>query len=94
METLSPKCKAFIRGKIRLAWRYYSLARKECLKTAFCVGCKRKKCRLYADHIKAIGKFVPEENPFIARIFCTRENLQSLCESCHAEKTKKERVKK
>lgn len=91
MEKLSPKAKRFLVSKIRLAWRYYSSARKECLKTGYCVTCKRKRKEIYADHITPVGRFMPEENPYLSRMFPSREGLQGLCKVHHDRKTERER---
>ena len=91
MEKLSSKAKSFLVSKIRLCWRFYSEARKEVLKTKYCVQCKKKRAVIYADHIVPVGSFVPEDNPYLQAMFCPRENLQGLCEKHHDAKTKAER---
>jgi ribosomal protein L44E len=45
------------------------------------------------DHIEAV--VIPEEgfvswDKFISRLFCSKENLQALCVTCHKKKTKEE----
>jgi 5-methylcytosine-specific restriction endonuclease McrA len=63
-----------------------------------CAKCKKQfpLKQVQVDHI------VPIVNPkigfttwddFISRLFCDESNLQVLCKSCHAIKTKKERQK-
>lgn len=93
MEKLSTRCKAYLRSHIRDAWRWYSEARKDCLKQKKCAVCK-KKDRDYADHIDPVGEFLPEANPYIKRMFCDRSNLQPICKDCHKTKTKEERLTK
>lgn len=92
MEKISPKCKSFIVGSMRKAWRFYSEARKECLKTRICVECNAKCKDIKADHIDPVGSFIPEQNPYIVRMFCDRSNLQGLCDKHHDIKTAKERA--
>jgi 5-methylcytosine-specific restriction endonuclease McrA len=45
------------------------------------------------DHITPIG-YDKSWDEFIDGLFCERENLQTLCSSCHLEKTKLERKNK
>jgi len=33
-------------------------------------------------------------NSIISRMFCEEDNLQSICSTCHLEKTKKERAER
>lgn len=94
IEKLSSKCKSFIVGKLRLAWRYYSENRKECLKSKTCVSCKQVKRKIFADHKEPIGTFIPEENLYLVRLFCPSGNLQPLCKGCHDSKTKQERLER
>lgn len=91
---LTNKAKSYIISKIRLAWRYYSEERKDCLNSKCCAHCKRARLKLYADHIKPVGRFSEEENLYIKRMFCERTNLQPLCEKCHAKKTKKDNLER
>lgn len=91
MEKLSSKCKSFIVGSMRKAWRFYSEARRECLKSKTCAKCNKRKKEVKADHIDPVGSFIPEQNPYLVRMFCDVSNLQSLCDDCHDEKTAKER---
>lgn len=92
---LNNKAKRYIISKIRLAWRYYDDARKECLNGTKCVDCAKKLSKedKRADHIVPV---VPPEdgftdwNTYINRLFCKRSGLQLLCVECHDRKTKDE----
>lgn len=44
------------------------------------------------DHVEAIGEFVSWDL-VVERMFCEKDNLQVLCKTCHALKTKAEREK-
>lgn len=57
-----------------------------------CVLCKRSydKREVHADHVAPVGR-APKSfkgwDEYYARMFTTRENIQPLCEKCHAAKT-------
>lgn len=90
---ISNRAKAYLRSHIRLAWRYYDEARKEVMKLKKCAICGKagsKSDPIYADHIKPVGTFVPEDQPYIKRMFCDRNNLQPAHKSCNAKKGDKE----
>ena len=42
---------------------------------------------LEVDHIVEVGPFKGDWNEYIERLFCSQENLQCLCISCHQKKT-------
>lgn len=42
---------------------------------------------LQVDHIDEVGPFKGDWNLFIPRMYCSQDNLQALCFSCHAKKT-------
>lgn len=97
MEKLTSKAKGYIRSHLRMAWRYYSLNRKAVKEeTRNCPKCDKKlnQKSVKVDHIKPVGKFVFEDNPYIVKMFCDKDNLMGLCRPCHAVKTKSERKKK
>ena len=50
-----------------------------------------KDCKV--DHINPIGQYFDFDHTtgFIERLWCTFDNLQGLCDSCHKDKTKQER---
>lgn len=63
-----------------------------------CSNCKQT----YAGNKVAVDHIVPvvpldqtvqdlDYNEMVKRIFCSKNNLQVLCENCHKDKTKKER---
>lgn len=91
---ITTRAKSFIASKIRLAWRYYSEERKDCLTATVCSSCKCRGQELFADHIDPVGTFTPEDNPYIMRMFCQRSNLQALCKACHDPKSAKERTER
>lgn len=49
------------------------------------------------DHIRPIIDpkvgFV-DWNTFVENLFCTSDNLQAICKTCHKKKTKEEKIKK
>jgi ribosomal protein L44E len=60
-----------------------------------CASCKHEypAREIQIDHIEAV--VIPEEgfvswDKFISRLFCSKENLQALCVTCHKKKTKEE----
>lgn len=60
-----------------------------------CANCKHEypAKEIQIDHIEAV--VLPEEgfvswDKFIERLFCSKDNLQALCISCHKKKTKDE----
>lgn len=58
-----------------------------------CCTCKewyRDKTELEVDHIKEIGGYRPEIEhleTFVLRMYCSQDNLQTLCVICHKKKT-------
>lgn len=92
MEKLTGKCKSFLTGSIRKAWRFYSEARRQTLKSRTCANCKQVKREIFADHKDPVGSFIPANNEYISRMFCDASNLQPLCKVCHDEKTARERA--
>jgi 5-methylcytosine-specific restriction endonuclease McrA len=61
-------------------------------------GDKVDRKKFAVDHIEPVIPLeglpivngLPDYNVYIARLFCSKDNLQGLCESCHKEKTKLE----
>jgi ribosomal protein L44E len=60
-----------------------------------CASCKHEypAKEIQIDHIEAV--VLPEEgfvswDKFISRLFCSKDNLQALCVTCHKKKTKEE----
>lgn len=90
------KIKAFIVSKMRLAWRYYSSKRKECLKAERCAKCKSRfsiKNKASADHIVEVvdpWKGFEDWNTYYDRMF--NGDLQALCSKCHDIKTQYARL--
>ena len=39
------------------------------------------------DHIEEVGSFTGDFNEYVERLYCSQENLQALCVTCHAKKT-------
>lgn len=68
-----------------------------------CYVCKGefKRDEVSIDHIDPVGptpgsKYAPfglTWDRFIERLFCPPENLACICDTCHSEKTKRERAK-
>lgn len=81
---------AYVLHHLRLAWRYYSQARKECLASGQCRLCKSKE-KIYADHVEPVinPAFGFEGWDVLYKRMFTGE-LQPLCEGCHKAKTKAE----
>lgn len=48
---------------------------------------ERDEKNMEVDHIEEIGSFGGSFDVHIPRIFCSQENLQALCLSCHMKKT-------
>lgn len=93
--------KTFLTGKLRSASLYWP-PKNECLKNARvgrgnyeCEGCKGvfKQAELQADHINPVIDlelgFV-DWNTYIGNLFCSVENFQALCKTCHIAKTMQE----
>lgn len=81
---------AYILHHMRLAWRYYSRARKECLASDGCSSCGREE-KLFADHVDPVidpATGFEGWDVLYRRMFGGR--LQPLCEACHKAKTKAE----
>src|ERR1051326_8604027 len=89
------KIDAYLKHKFRLSWRFYSNARKTCIKAAVCAVCRKNKRPLYADHIEAVIN--PKTgfrgwDEYYNRMF--NGKLQALCRDCHKAKTKKENAER
>lgn len=83
----------YLKSAIRKIWRW-SPQRRECLKSAYCYYCKRKR-KLLADH--KIPVVDPERgffdwNTYIDRMF--NGELQPLCKDCHNEKSRGENARR
>lgn len=52
--------------------------------------------KINVDHIKPAGSLNCSNDlgPFVERLFCEQDNLQTLCETCHNIKTQLEKTKK
>jgi 5-methylcytosine-specific restriction endonuclease McrA len=63
-----------------------------------CNSCKEwfPEKKINIDHICPAGSLNSAQDlpGFVERLFCEVDNLQCLCEKCHNEKTKSEKVKK
>lgn len=55
-----------------------------------CEKCGAIVDKIQVDHKREVGSFVQHGSwdKYIAALFCEIDNLQSLCENCHLEKTK------
>lgn len=62
-----------------------------------CATCKQwfQEKKINVDHIHPAGSLncAADLPGFVERLFCEKDNLQVLCESCHDEKTKIEKLK-
>ena len=58
-----------------------------------CAKCKKrlfKRNEVDVDHINPVGPFLGSWDHYVAKLFCSKSNLQVLCrEICHKRKTKK-----
>ena len=54
-----------------------------------CASCEAyfKREGLEVDHISEVGPFKGDWNEYLERMFCSSDNLQLLCISCHSRKT-------
>ena len=93
------KTKGYIIAALRKIWRW-SQERRKCLKEAKrrkryqCAKCKKYYLKVQVDHIVPIGGFKNDWNAFIDKLFCSVDNLQSICKKCHSKKTNKERTRR
>jgi 5-methylcytosine-specific restriction endonuclease McrA len=60
-----------------------------------CAGCGEivRAKEISVDHIEPVispSEGFTDWNTFVARLFCSKENLQCLCADCHKEKSKQE----
>ena len=53
-----------------------------------CEHCSDIVDKIDVDHVIEIGSFSGDWNDYIARLFCSLDNLQGLCKKCHKQKTK------
>ena len=67
-------------GKVR--YKYF-------WKCAKCLNEFRDQAQMEVDHIEEVGPFKGDWNDYIARMFCSLDNLQVLCLKCHSAKTSK-----
>lgn len=62
-----------------------------------CAMCEKwfQEKKINVDHIVPAGSLncAADLPGFVERLFCEKDNLQVLCESCHDEKTKIEKLK-
>jgi 5-methylcytosine-specific restriction endonuclease McrA len=89
---MTSKTKGYIVSSLRRIWRWMPERRQVKAETKQCPKCKKPLTpeNVKVDHIDPVGSFVPEDNPYIMRMFCPKSNLQGMCRPCHAKKTKKE----
>jgi 5-methylcytosine-specific restriction endonuclease McrA len=54
-----------------------------------CQKCKRffDMASMEVDHIDEVGPFCGDFNRYVKRMYCSQDNLQSLCTDCHMKKT-------
>lgn len=94
---LDDKDRERIRTALRQVWSW-SYSRKLCIQRATdkqgfgrCEEpkCKKRVPKVYADHIRAVGEV---DAGIISRMFVPSQWLQALCRSCHAKKTRADKV--
>lgn len=78
------------------AARRPSRSKNKRLKWEFqCASCQRwlSQKEVSVDHITPAGKLSSRDDAggFIERLFCEKDGLQVLCDSCHTRKTNKDR---
>jgi 5-methylcytosine-specific restriction endonuclease McrA len=89
--------KVFVNSKAFKVARYNKdgSRHKVDLKKYECASCARSflKKDIQIDHIDPIGSFksLDDISRFINRLYCSYDNLQVLCKSCHKTKTAQER---
>jgi 5-methylcytosine-specific restriction endonuclease McrA len=58
-----------------------------------CDGCGERHLQkdrdLEVDHIKEVGPYSGNLHEYAERMYCSQDNLQALCFSCHSQKTSK-----
>ncbi len=98
VDGLGPKDKAKLRTAIRQVWSW-SHARRLCVKRATnhetgfatCEECFAIVAKVFPDHKNPCGEL---DGGFIERMFVPSSELQALCKTCHAKKTRLERKRK
>jgi len=56
----------------------------------FCNNCKewfRNASEIEVDHIREVGSYTGDFHDYIRRMYCSSNNLQTLCIVCHKKKT-------
>ncbi len=101
VDGLGPRDVRRLVTAVRRVWGW-NHARRLCLERAMlkgtkgsdpfskCEKCGAKVPKLYPDHIKPVGTFMPET--FILRMFVSSNQLQAICKKCHRLKTNMERT--
>lgn len=85
-----------MRKAVRLVWQRVSLARAKVVKRCLiekgfsrCELCQDIVAKIKVDHIIAVGNL---DAGFLERLWCSSAWLQGICDLCHNEKTKQERI--
>lgn len=86
---------AEIRKAMRQVWMRISKARKTVVKRCLvqkgfskCELCGDIVAKIHVDHIKVVGDL---DAGYLDRLWCSSNEMQGICDSCHSEKTKQER---
>lgn len=87
---INKKAAAYIRSHIRQGWRYYDDNRKYVRSHSnVCKNCGSTS-DLCVDHIKPVGHFdIGDVDRYLKRMFCGKNNLQTLCSKCNSKKRNK-----
>lgn len=79
------------RGRRQRLVGKYKDGRDKFVWEAFCESCgvwrDQKDNAFQIDHKIPVGSFTGDWNDFIEKLFCSQDNLQRLCISCHLKKT-------
>ena len=96
IDGLGPKEIKDIRTALRRVWgwsRARRLTAQRCIrnkKWSYCEKCKKRSPHIKIDHIVPCGAV---DGGYIRRLFVSSQGLQGLCNECHNEKTRIERMK-
>lgn len=70
----------FKNGKPKYKYFYYcDVCSREYTDTSF----------IEVDHIVEIGSFTGDFHAYVSKMYCSQDNLQAICISCHKDKTSK-----